>query len=196
MGAKLTIEDSIFDMKLKVRELQRLSRNRNDLSKSERNKAKFAMLSGDTEIAKIHAENAIRMQKERTDYLLMSSKLDEVCSRLEKVSKTEIISKKVLEAVSTLQKDLLDNRVIIDTSIEKIQQISYLLDGIDTKQSRTTVSVSATKENKNNEDVQDDVESLLQQLASEHSMEIERTLLFGTPSLKKGTSENVSKLEN
>ena len=52
MGAKLTIEDSIFDMKLKVRELQRLSRNRSDLSKSERNKAKFAMLSGDTEIAK------------------------------------------------------------------------------------------------------------------------------------------------
>lgn len=143
---------------------------------------------------RIHAENAIRMQKERTDYLLMSSKLDEICSRLEKVSRTETISKKVLEAVSTLQKDLSDNRVIIGTSVEKIQQISYLLDGIDTKQSRTTANASVTKESK--EDVQDDVESLLQQLASEHSMEIERNLLFGTPSLKKGTSGNVSKLEN
>ncbi|EEA07431.1 uncharacterized protein CMU_036040 [Cryptosporidium muris RN66] len=194
MGAKLTIEDSIFDIKLKVRELQRLSRNRNDLSKSERNKAKFAMLSGDTEIAKIHAENAIRMQKERTDYLLMSSKLDEICSRLEKVSRTETISKKVLDAVSTLQKDLSDNRVIIGTSIEKIQQISYLLDEIDTKQSRATANSSATKESKEN--IQDDIESLLQQLASEHSMEIERTLLFDTLSLKEGTSENVSKWEN
>ena len=63
--------------------MARLSKKAEKEQKTEQNKVKKALEQGNVEVARIHAENAVRKKNESLNYLRMSGKVDAVASRVQ-----------------------------------------------------------------------------------------------------------------
>jgi len=66
-----------------VKELERNSKKSEKEEKAEKAKMKKAIMKGQTEVARIHAENAIRQKNQAINYLRMSARVDAVASRVQ-----------------------------------------------------------------------------------------------------------------
>ena len=75
--------DSLFQLKFCSKQLARLSKKAEKEQKTEQNKVKKALEQGNVEVARIHAENAVRKKNESLNYLRMSGKVDAVASRVQ-----------------------------------------------------------------------------------------------------------------
>ena len=75
--------DSLFQLKFCSKQLARLSKKAEKEQKTEQNKVKKALEQGNNEVARIHAENAVRKKNESLNYLRMSGKVDAVASRVQ-----------------------------------------------------------------------------------------------------------------
>ncbi|OII74575.1 uncharacterized protein cubi_00128 [Cryptosporidium ubiquitum] len=170
MGNKISIDDSIFELKLQKKELERQYNKRDRDSKAERKKAKDALISGKAELSKIYAENSLRMQEECRELLLMVSKLDRLCARLEKASSKEKISKQLLDIIPRLKKQLSEEGVMGYSNMGKIKEITQLLSIIEDSQPEM-VGENAGKEKCMH--TEDSVEKLLDELINEHAIEID-----------------------
>lgn len=63
--------------------MERNSKKCEKEEKAERAKTKKAIQKGNTEVARIHAENAIRQKNQAVNYLRMSARVDAVASRVQ-----------------------------------------------------------------------------------------------------------------
>ena len=79
----LCFTDSLFQLKFCSKQLARLSKKAEKEQKTEQNKVKKALEQGNVEVARIHAENAVRKKNESLNYLRMSGKVDAVASRVQ-----------------------------------------------------------------------------------------------------------------
>lgn len=70
-------------MKFAVKDLERNSKKCEKEEKAEMAKAKKAIQKGNVEVARIHAENAIRQKNQALNYLRMSARVDAVSSRVQ-----------------------------------------------------------------------------------------------------------------
>ncbi|TRY53315.1 Developmental protein [Cryptosporidium tyzzeri] len=170
MGNRISIDDSIFELKLQKKELERQYNKRDRDSKSERKKAKDAIISGKADLSKIYAENSLRMQEECKELLIMISKLDRLCARLEKASSKEKISTQLLDIIPKLKKQLSEEGVMGYSNMGKIKEIGQLLNTIEDSQPET-VGENVGKEKCMH--AEDSVERLLDELLNEHAMEID-----------------------
>ncbi|KAF7457675.1 ESCRT-related protein CHMP1B [Cryptosporidium felis] len=170
MGNKISIDDSIFELKVQKKELERQYKKRDRDSKNERKKAKDALISGKADLSRIYAENSLRMQDECKELLIMSSKLDRLCSRLERASSREKISSQLLEIVPKLRRQLSEEGVMGYSNISKIKEIGQILNNIEESQperaGESAGSECCMHENKS-------VDKLLEELLDEHAMEID-----------------------
>lgn len=70
-------------MKFATKELERNSKKAEKQEKLEKVKAKKAIQKGNMDVARIHAENAIRNKSQSVNYLRMSARVDAVASRVQ-----------------------------------------------------------------------------------------------------------------
>lgn len=126
-------------------------------------------------VFRIYAENSLRMQEECRELLLMVSKLDQLCARLEKASSREKISSQLLEIIPRLQKQLSEEGVLGYSNIGRIKEIGQLLSTIEDSQPET-VGGNVGIEKCMHAD--DSVERLLDELISEHAMEIDQEISY------------------
>lgn len=75
--------DHLFNLKFAAKELDRNSKKCEKEEKMEKLKAKKAIQKGNLEVARIHAENAIRQKNQSVNYLRMSARVDAVASRVQ-----------------------------------------------------------------------------------------------------------------
>lgn len=96
-------------MKFAVKELERNSKRCEKEEKQERAKTKQAIQKGNVEVARIHAENAIRQKNQAINYLRMSARVDAVASRVQ----TALTTRKVTNSMAGMLFILLNKPIII-----------------------------------------------------------------------------------
>lgn len=84
--------DHLFNLKFAAKELDRNSKKCEKEEKMEKLKAKKAIQKGNLEVARIHAENAIRQKNQSVNYLRMSARVDAVASRVQSALTTRNVS--------------------------------------------------------------------------------------------------------
>ena len=81
----------MFNLKFAVKDFERNSKKCDKEEKAEKVKLKKAIQKGNMEVAKIHAENAIRQKNQSLNFLRMAARIDAVASRVQ----TAVTTKKV-----------------------------------------------------------------------------------------------------
>lgn len=174
----------MFNLKFASKELERNSKKCEKEEKQEKLKCKKAIQKGNVDGARIHAENAIRQKSQALNYLRMSARVDAVASRVQ----TAVTTKRVTQGMTGVVKAM--DAAMKSMSLEKMSNVmdkfekqfedldvqsSYMEN---TMSSTTTVSVP-----------QNDVDSLMQQVADEAGLELNMELpAEGASSLSTATA--------
>ncbi|XP_041341256.1 charged multivesicular body protein 1b-like [Pyrgilauda ruficollis] len=77
------MEKHLFNLKFAAKELNRNSKKCDKEEKAEKAKIKKAIQKGNMEVARIHAENAIRQKNQAINFLRMSARVDAVAARVQ-----------------------------------------------------------------------------------------------------------------
>lgn len=164
--------EHLFNLKFAAKELERNSKKCEKEEKAEKLKCKKAIQKGNIEGAKIHAENAIRQKNQALNYLRMSARVDAVASRVQ----TAVTTKRVTQSMTSVVKAM--DSAMKSMSLEKISNVmdkfEKQFEDLDVQSSymentmSSTVTVSIP---------QNDVDSLMQQVADEAGYVVVRAVL-------------------
>jgi len=180
------MEKHLFNLKFAVKDLERSAKKSEKEEKLEIAKTKKAIQKGNTEVARIHAENAIRQKNQSLNYLRMSARVDAVSSRVQ----TALTTRKVTNSMAGVVKAM-------DAAMKgmNLEKISGLMDKFESQFEDLDVQ-SNVMENTMSSTVttsvpQNDVEALMQRVADEAGLELNMELPAG-PSSSIGQSTQVS----
>lgn len=143
--------------------MERSSKKCEKEEKLEQAKVKKALQKGNHEVARIHAENAIRQKNQAINYLRMSARVDAVASRVQTALTTRKVTSSmagVVKAMDSAMKGM--NLEKISTLMDKFEQQFEDLD-VQSSYMENTMSQTVTTAIP-----QGDVDSLLQQVADEN----------------------------
>lgn len=186
------LEDTIFDMKLASKQFVKESQRCEKEERVEKDKAKKKLEQGLIDIARIHAENAIRKKNESVNYLKLSSKMDAVVTRIQSAYRTEQITGNLSKAITQMNRSLKTMRPenITETmsNFEKTFEDIDVATGYVNDSLNQATSVSAPREQ---------VDHLLGEIASVNNIEVSDQLLSPGSILGSGhqIEENKSNLE-
>jgi len=168
------MEKHLFNLKFAVKELERNSKRCEKEEKQEKAKTKQAIQKGNMEVARIHAENAIRQKNQAINYLRMSARVDAVSSRVQTALTTRKVTNSmagVVKAMDAAMKSM--NLEKISTLMDKFEQQFEDLD-VQSSYMENAMSQSTTTSVP-----QGDVDSLMQQVADEAGLELNMELPQG-----------------
>merc|ERR1712183_1155958 len=157
------MEKHLFNLKFAAKELERNSKKSDKEEKAEKLKLKKAIEKGNMEVAKIHAENAIRLR--------MAARVDATASRVQSAVTTRKVSKSmegVVKGMSAAMKSM--NLEKISTLMDKFEKEFEDLDV------QTSVMEGAMNQTTATNIPQDAVESLMKQTADEAGLELNMEL--------------------
>merc|ERR1712002_1322105 len=174
MGKVLTMaamEKHLFNLKFAAKELERNSKKCDKEEKVEKAKLKKAIEKGNMEVAKIHAENAIRQKNQSLNFLRMSARVDATASRVQSALTTKKVSKSmegVVKGMSAAMKSM------------NLEKISSLMDNFEKEfedlDVQTSVMEGAMSQTTATNVPQDSVEVLMRQAADEAGLELKMDL--------------------
>uniref|UniRef100_A0AAR2L4P2 Charged multivesicular body protein 1B n=1 Tax=Pygocentrus nattereri TaxID=42514 RepID=A0AAR2L4P2_PYGNA len=166
----------LFNLKFAAKELQRNSKKCDKEEKVEKAKVKKAIQKGNMEVARIHAENAIRQKNQSVNFLRMSARVDAVAARVQ----TAVTMNKVSTHMHTFTMNL----YTMDSSCcFLIGQISSLMDkfehqfetlDVQTQQMEDSMSSTTTLTTPQNQ-----VDTLMQEMADEAGLDLNMELPQG-----------------
>ena len=103
--------DQIFNLKFTSKQLTRSAAKCSKDEKAQKTKVKKAIEKGNTEGARIYAQNAIRKKTEQLNYLKLASRLDAVVSKLDTQAKMNQVNKNMAGIVKSLDRALASNNL-------------------------------------------------------------------------------------
>lgn len=158
---------------------------------------KKAIQQGNTEGAKIYASNAIRKKNESLNFLRLASRIDAVSSRVQ----TAVTMRSVTKSMGTVVKGM--DKAMKSMNLE---QISAIMDKFESQFEDLDVQTQFMEGSMGQTTTlttpQDEVDSLMQQVADEHGLELNMALPGASNSILTGDkeqellSERLSKLRN
>lgn len=160
------ILDQIFNLKFTAKQLSRSAVKCEKEEKEEKAKIKKAIEKGNIEGAKIYAQNAIRKKNEALNYMKLSSRLDAVVSRLDTQAKMQMVTKNMSAIVKNMEKALASNN--LEKIANTMQQFEKQFENLDLQTQVVDGVMSAQAALSTPED---EVASLVQQVADEHGLE-------------------------
>jgi len=181
------MEKHLFNLKFAVKDLERNSKKCEKEEKLEKVKAKKAIQKGNMDVARIHAENAIRQKSQSVNYLRMSARVDAVASRVQSALTTRNVTQSmagVVRAMDAAMKGM--NLEKISSLMDKFEQQFEDLD-VQSSYMENTMSQTTTTAVP-----QGDVDSLLQQVADEAGLELNMELPNNPQGTSLGASTQVS----
>jgi len=181
------MEKHLFNLKFAVKDLERNSKKCEKEEKLEKAKAKKAIQKGNMDVARIHAENAIRQKSQSVNYLRMSARVDAVASRVQSALTTRNVTQSmagVVRAMDAAMKGM--NLEKISSLMDKFEQQFEDLD-VQSSYMENTMSQTTTTAVP-----QGDVDSLLQQVADEAGLELNMELPNNPQGASLGASTQVS----
>eukprot|EP01018_Ginkgo_biloba_P003306 Gb_30102 [translate_table: standard] len=166
-GSQEKLLEQIFQLKFTSKSLVRQAKKCEQEEKSEKVKIKKAIEKGNMDGARIYAQNAIRKHNEQLNYLRLGSRLDAVVARLSTQSKMQSISKSMSGIVKALDSAL---------AVGNMQKISQTMDQFE----KTFVNMEVQSEfvesamagSTSLSTPEDDVNSLMHQVADDYGLEV------------------------
>ncbi|CAG9800956.1 unnamed protein product [Chironomus riparius] len=165
------MEKHLFNLKFAVKDLERSAKKCEKDEKLEIAKTKKAIQKGNAEVARIHAENAIRQKNQSLNYLRMSARVDAVSSRVQ----TALTTRKVTNSMAGVVKAM-------DAAMKgmNLEKISGLMDRFEQQFEDLDVQ-SNVMENTMSSTVttsipQNDVDALMLKVADEAGLELNMEL--------------------
>merc|ERR550517_897981 len=165
------MEKHLFNLKFASKQLLRDSKRCEKEEKTEKNKLKKAIEKGNMEVARIHAENAIRKKNESLNLLRTSARVDAVASRVQTAVTTKRMTQSmqgVVKAMDSAMKSM--NLEKISTLMDRFEKDFEDLDV------QTSVMEGAMNQTTATSVPQDAVEQLMKQTADEAGLELNMEL--------------------
>merc|ERR1711976_56437 len=166
-----SMEKHLFNLKFAAKDLERCSKKCDKEEKAEKLKLKKAIEKGIHEVARIHAENAIRQKNQSLNYLRMSARVDATASRVQSALTTKKVTKSmegVVKGMSAAMKSM------------NLEKISGLMDQFEKEfedlDVQTSVMEGAMSQTTATNVPQDSVEVLMRQAADEAGLELNMDL--------------------
>jgi charged multivesicular body protein 1 len=157
----------LFNLKFTAKSLERQSKKCQKEETQEKQKLKKAIQQGNNDGARIYAQNAIRKKNEALNLLKLASRIDAVASRVN----TAVSMKKVTSSMSQVVKGM--DSAMQSMNLEKISGVmdkfEQQFEDLDVQTSYMDGAISNTTTMTT---PQQDVESLMQQVALEHGLEL------------------------
>eukprot|EP00092_Neocalanus_flemingeri_P056329 GFUD01066753.1.p1 GENE.GFUD01066753.1~~GFUD01066753.1.p1 ORF type:complete len:223 (+),score=94.64 GFUD01066753.1:80-670(+) len=165
------MEKHLFNLKFAAKELERNSKKCDKEEKVEKLKLKKAIEKGNMEVAKIHAENAIRQKNQSLNFLRMSARVDATASRVQSAVTTKKVSKSmegVVKGMAAAMKSM------------NLEKISTLMDNFEKQfedlDVQTSVMEGAMSQSTATNIPQEGVDILMRQAADEAGLELNMEL--------------------
>ncbi|XP_063693767.1 charged multivesicular body protein 1a-like [Bolinopsis microptera] len=162
-----SMEDSLFQLKFCAKQLERESKRSEKEHNQNKAKIKKALQQGNVDGARIYSENAIRKRSESLNYLRMSARVDGVASRIKTAMAMKQMSKDMGHVVKGLDK------AMASMDLQKVQEI---MDKFESQTENLDVAANAMDQSMGNATTlstpADQVDSLIQQVADEHGLEM------------------------
>lgn len=165
------MEKHLFNLKFAAKQLERDSKKCDKEEKVEKNKLKKAIEKGNMEVARIHAENAIRQKNQSLNYLRMGARVDAVASRVQTAVTTKRVTSSmqgVVKAMDSAMKSM--NLEKISTLMDKFEKEFEDLDV------QTSVMEGAMSQTTATNIPTDAVDVLMKQAADEAGIELSHEL--------------------
>jgi len=165
------MEKHLFNLKFASKQLLRDSKRCEKEEKAEKTKLKKAIEKGNMEVARIHAENAIRKKNESLNLLRTSARVDAVASRVQ----TAVTTKRMTQSMQGVVKAM-------DSAMKSmnLEKISGLMDKFEKEfedlDVQTSVMEGAMNQTTATNVPQDAVEGLMKQSADEAGIELNMDL--------------------
>lgn len=166
-----TMEKHLFNLKFASKQLLRDSKKCDKEEKIEKGKLKKAIEKGNMDVARIHAENAIRQKNQSLNFLRMSARVDAVASRVQTAVTTKRVTSSmqgVVKAMDSAMKSM--NLEKISTLMDKFEKEFEDLDV------QTSVMEGAMNQTTATNVPQDAVEGLMKQTADEAGLDLNMEL--------------------
>lgn len=181
------MEKHMFNLKFAVKDLERNAKKAEKEEKAEILKTKKAIQKGNTEVARIHAENAIRQKNQSLNYLRMSARVDAVASRVQTALTTRQVTNSmagVVKAMDAAMKGMNLEKIsgLMDKFESQFEDLDVQSSYMENTMSQTTTTAVP----------QNDVESLMQRVADEAGLELNMELPSGPASTAIGASTQAS----
>ena len=125
------MEKHLFNLKFASKQLMRDSKKADKEEKAEKKKLQKAIEKGNMDVARIHAENAIRQKNQSLNYLRMSARIDAVASRVQ----TAVTTKRVTSSMQGVVKAM--DSAMKSMNLEKVRKREIYL-----KFSRSSLGLS------------------------------------------------------
>ena len=142
----------------------------------EKQKTKKAIQKGNPDVARIHAENAIRQKSQSLNYLKMSARVEAVASRVQTALTTRNVTKSMAGVVAAM------DAAMKSMNLEKI---SNLMDKFEQQNEDLDVQSSYMDETMSNTVTtaipQNDVDNLMSQIADEAGLDLNMDLPSQVP---------------
>lgn len=170
----MSMEKQLFNLKFAAKELQRNSKKCDKDEKLEKTKVKKAIQKGNMEVAKIHAENAIRQKNQSMNFLRMSARIDAVATRVQ----TAVTMKQVTKSMAGVVKGM-------DVALKNmnLEKISALMDTFERQFESLDVQTTIMEDTMSNTTTlttpQSQVESLMHEMADEAGLDLNMELPQG-----------------
>ncbi|KAI8075202.1 vacuolar assembly protein DID2 [Gongronella butleri] len=155
------LENQLFQIKFTAKQLQKQSKRCQKEETQERQKLKKAMEQGHQDIARIHAENAIRKKNDALNLLRLASRVDAVASRVQSAITMRAVSSTMTSVVKNMDKSL--NNMDLEKIAMAMDKFETQVDALDVQehQMMMTGAVAAPSS--------DEVEALIQQTMEQES---------------------------
>jgi charged multivesicular body protein 1 len=139
------------------------------------------------EVARIHAENAIRQKNQSLNYLRMSARVDAVASKIQSAVTTRKVTNSmagVVKAMDIAMKSMNLEKIsqVMDKFEQQFEDLGVQTDVLENTMGQTTTTLVP----------QNDVDSLMQQVADEAGLELNMELPEGPQGSTIGTASQVS----
>jgi len=169
-----SMENHLFNMKFTVKELERNAKRADKEEKVEKLKCKKAIAKGNMDVARIHAENAIRQKNQSLNYLRMAARVDAVVSRVQTAVTTRKVTTSmqgVVRAMDAAMKSLNLEKIsgLMDKFEKQFEDLDVQSSYMENTMSQTTTTAVP----------QNDVENLMQAVADEAGIELNMELPRG-----------------
>lgn len=185
------MDDTLFQLRFTKKQLERLAAKSEKEQRKEEAKIKKAISQKNIEGARIYAENAIRKKNEGLNYLRFAARVDGVAARVQ----TAVAMKGITKQMEGVTKAL--DKAMSAMDLEKVEQVMQKFErqfeDIDVRTSTLENSMSAATTLST---PQDQVESLMQQIAAENDLDITDQLKELNPTTASIREEGERKKED
>ncbi|KAL7539050.1 hypothetical protein ACHAWF_006283 [Thalassiosira exigua] len=167
MGNSVSLEEELINLRLTSKQMQRASKKCDKNQKAAVVKVKKAIQQGNSEGAKIYAQDAIREKNQALNCLRLASRIDAVASRLETAVRMNAVTSSMKSVVKGMDKGLASMDVdkissIMDKFEQQFEDLDVKAAYMDTAMNATTASATPV----------DQVDELVKMVADENNLEL------------------------